>query len=698
MQRTAWEIAKIPENEEERLAELIDYEVLDTQEETVFDRLTRMASESFNVPIALISLVDRERQWFKASHGLQAKETPRDVAFCSHAILQDDVMVVPDATGDPRFALNPLVHNEPNVKFYAGAPLITPNGYKLGTICLIDKKPRHDFTEKNKQELKDLAAIVIDELELRVAIKKVREDIEKLNLAKKELEKERERAEQTMQEKSHFIATISHELRTPMNGILGMAYLLGDTNLDETQKEYIATINHSASNLMLLINDVLDLSKIEAHELILEKIPFNIRDYFIQNIKLLMPLAAKKGVNLIYEIDSSLPDIIVNDPGRFSQIINNLVGNAIKFTEIGKVTARIGYNSIDNNIYCEVIDTGIGIPKNKQGKIFEKFIQGDPTITRKYGGTGLGLTITKQLVVMLGGEIDFETEENRGTRFWFTLPATLPEEEQYEKSAQKIADIKTTRKDAEKSKILIAEDNPINHLFLSKLLKKFGFYNIDIAENGNQALKFFANNNTSYDAIFMDCMMPEKDGYQTTIEIRNQEKLNKLNHTLIIAMTANAMFGDREACFNAGMDEYVSKPLEPEQLKETLQKWFILPSNTANSQENNEDFSPPVSLERLEMIAETTAEKQNIFDLFFTIGKDTLEKMKLARRSKEFTDWKNAAHCLKGSAANLGMAQLLNKLEKAENAKNATYDERTILLNEINKELDYIKQYIKEIL
>ena len=695
MQKAAWEIAKMPDNEEERLAELINYEVLDTPKETVFDRLTRMASESFDVPIALISLVDRERQWFKSSHGLAAKETARDVAFCSHTILQDEVTVVPDATNDPRFALNPLVQNEPTVRFYAGAPLVTPKGYKLGTICLIDNKPRHDFTEKNKQELKDLAAIVIDELELRVAMKKVREDIEKLNIAKKELEKERERTEQTMQEKSHFIATISHELRTPMNGILGMAYLLGDTNLDDTQKEYIATINHSASNLMLLINDVLDLSKIEAHELILEKIPFNIKDYFIQNIKLLTPLSVKKGIELVYEIDSSLPDIIINDPGRFSQIITNLVGNAIKFTEIGKVTARIGYNSIDNNIYCEVIDTGIGIPENKRGKIFEKFIQGDPTITRKYGGTGLGLTITKQLVVMLGGDIDFETHDNKGTRFWFTIPATLPEDEQYEESTTKILEAKTIRKDAGKCKILIAEDNPINHLFLSKLLKKFGFYNIDIAENGNQALQFIENNPSGYDAIFMDCMMPEKDGYQTTREIRKKEQSQGFEHALIIAMTANAMFGDREACFNAGMDEYLSKPLEPEQLKEILQQWFVLPSQTANGLKNNKNSSPPFSLERLKMVAETKQEKQAIFELFFAIEKETLEKMKLSRRDKEFNDWKNAAHCLKGSAANLGMTSLLNKLEQAENAKNASYDDRTVLLNEITREVEYINQYIK---
>ncbi|MEI7669565.1 MAG: histidine kinase dimerization/phospho-acceptor domain-containing protein, partial [Pseudomonadota bacterium] len=255
-----WISAQLPANEEARLAELEQYEVLDTNPEVVFDRLTRMAAKFFDVPIALVSLIDLNRQWFKSRYGIDATETPRELAFCAHAILENEVFVVPDATLDYRFADNPLVKEAPDIRFYAGAPLRTKSGFNLGTICVIDTKPHHDITEKQKQDLSDLAAIVIDELELRMAVKKANHDLDELKKTQSELEESRRKAEIVSQEKSQFIATISHELRTPMNGILGMAYLLNDTKTDNTQKEYIETINHSASNLLLLINDVLDLS------------------------------------------------------------------------------------------------------------------------------------------------------------------------------------------------------------------------------------------------------------------------------------------------------------------------------------------------------------------------------------------------------------------------------------------------------
>jgi len=285
-----WQIAPLPADEEERLAELTQYELLDTSPEVVFDRITRMAAEFFDVPIALVSLVDRYRQWFKSHHGIDATETPRDLAFCAHVILQDEVMVVPDATQDPRFAGNPLVTGNPDIRFYAGAPLKTRSGQMLGTVCIIDRKPHLDITEHHTRKLADLAAIAIDEMELRLALRKANRDMETLRRIQEELQETRQQAELAMQEKAQFIATISHELRTPMNGILGMAYLLEDTRLDSQQKEYVDTINHSASNLLLLINDVLDLSKIEASELIIDRSLFDIKNGFIENIKLLTHL------------------------------------------------------------------------------------------------------------------------------------------------------------------------------------------------------------------------------------------------------------------------------------------------------------------------------------------------------------------------------------------------------------------------
>ncbi len=697
MQKPGWNIAPLPKNEPERLAELFNYQIIDTLPEVVFDRLTRMAAQHFKTPIALVSLIDEHRQWFKSNYGIDAKETPRDVAFCAHVILQDGVMVVPDTTADPRFAGNPLVTDNPDIRFYAGAPLKTKNGFKLGTVCVIDRVPHADFTEEQKQELADFAAIAVDEMELRIVIKKVKEDLESLKLTQKALEEARAKAELSTYEKSQFIASISHELRTPMNGILGMIYLLSDTHLDKVQTEYIETISHSAQNLLLLINDVLDLSKIEAHELILEKTPFDIKTSFSQTIKLLIPLAKIKGIKLLYSIDPQIPEIILCDPSRFAQIVTNLVGNAIKFTDEGEVQATLRYDVANNSIYCEIKDTGIGIPENKRDAIFEKFVQGDAHITQKYGGTGLGLTITKQIIVMLGGNIQYESKEKIGSRFWFTIPITLPEHDTSYDSNKTLSIVHSKRINAQDARVLIAEDHPINRLFLINLLKKFGFKKIEVAENGIEVMKKIQQNTEKYDAVFMDCKMPEMDGYETTVMIRKLETESGNNtHVPIIAMTANAMTGDREACFQVGMDEYVSKPIQPLLFKEILSRWFIFFSDTEALSLTSKPTSAsvPIDFRRLEMVTETATEKTMLLELFFSLANDTVANMQNSRRNTEFTYWQNAAHSLKGSAANLGMNTLSELCQMAEDSADMNYDKRTELLQQIREEIDHIKAYI----
>ena len=242
MSEKPWQVAPLPPNESARLEKLRAYNILDTPPESVFDRLTSLAARHFNMPVALVSLVDQNRQWFKARYGIDATETPRDIAFCAHAILDNDVMVIRDATQDPRFAQNPLVTEAPDIRFYAGAPLATHSGHNIGTLCIIDRKPHPEFTEEQKQALADLAAIAIDEMELRIAAQQAQHDIEALKEAHAAMEEARQKAESSTKEKSLFVATISHELRTPMNGILGMAYLLNDTPLNDMQREYVETI------------------------------------------------------------------------------------------------------------------------------------------------------------------------------------------------------------------------------------------------------------------------------------------------------------------------------------------------------------------------------------------------------------------------------------------------------------------------
>ena len=698
MPSVSWKPAPLPENEPERLAELVNYHILDTPTEIVFDRLTRMAARRFDMPIALVSLVDKDRQWFKSRYGLDATETPRDLAFCAHVILQDDVMVVHDTTADPRFAGNPLVTGKPDIRFYAGAPLTTSNGYKLGTVCVIDRVPHPEFSEEHKKELAELAAIAVDEMELRLAVKKMRDDLQSLDEARRGLEQAREKAEHATQEKSQFIANISHELRTPMNGILGMAYLLADTSLDKTQRDYIETINHSARNLLLLINDVLDMSKIDAKELILEKTPFDIKTGFAQTVNLLKPLALNKGIALVCTADSALPANVIGDPGRFSQIITNLVGNAVKFTEEGKVEASLRYDAASQTVCCEITDTGIGIPENKREAIFEKFVQGDVSITQKYGGTGLGLTITKQLVTMLGGEIGFDSKEREGSRFWFTLPVTLPDYKAGQNRHAAASAPEAGYIDVRGARVLIAEDHPVNQIFLVALLKKFGFTAVDVAENGLEAMERMRNN--AYDVVFMDCKMPGQDGYATTRQIRERERLSETYaHIPIIAMTANALSGDREVCFEAGMDEYLSKPLQPDQLKEALKRWFTFPSG-ANiaplARAHVKNAMPPMDFGRLDIVAETDGDKAELMALFFRLAGEFAGTMENSRRSEEFVQWKNAAHGLKGSSANMGMAGLVELRRQAEKAHVLTYDQRTLLLARIRDEIAHIRHYFSQ--
>lgn len=702
-ENTGAQAAPLPSSEQARLAALASHQLLDTPPEVAFDRLTRMAAHRFQVPISLITLLDGHRQWFKSRYGLETRETPRDIAFCAHTILSDEVMVVLDAQADRRFSGNPLVTGEPSIRFYAAAPIVSAEGYALGTICLIDRQPRAAFSAAQREELAELAAIAADEFELRRAIQRAHEDLQALRAVEQQLNETRIQTERMAQEKSQFIANISHELRTPMNGILGMAYLLGDTELNPEQREYIDTINHSAQNLLLLLNDVLDMSKIEAGELVIDTTAFSIGTSFIQTIKLLKPLADKRCTRLLMQVDATLPERVVGDPVRFAQIVTNLVGNAIKFSGNGTVEAQLDYDVQNGSITCHVRDNGIGIPHDKQSAIFEKFVQGNAAITQKYGGTGLGLTITKQLVVMLGGEIGFTSREGEGSHFWFTLPVKLPTGDEAFADIRTSPAVRTDLRAVAQARILVAEDHPVNQLFLVNVLKKFGVRHVDVAENGLEVLEAIRvcaeHHGTRYDAIFMDCMMPEMDGYAATRAIREIEREQSAAEPVpIIAMTANALSGDREACFAVGMDEYLSKPLNPERLRTMLQQWFHLPQQFAPLPKVPETSpsGPPMDMARVTMVAETPTDQAELLMLFMSISQEFVATMKRARRTEEFETWRAAAHSLKGSAANLGMKQLEEYCRRAEKAASASYEERSDMLHLIEAQMERIRDFITQ--
>ncbi|MCP3871685.1 MAG: response regulator [Desulfobacteraceae bacterium] len=364
--------------------------------------------------------------------------------------------------------------------------------------------------------------------------------------------------------KSAFLANMSHEIRTPMNGILGMAQLLNDTNPTSEQKEYVETITSSAEVLLALINDILDLSKIEAGKIELEHIDFNLESVF-NGVKNLLTLKQKENkIDITFSIEKSFPVFLKGDPTRLRQILLNLAGNAIKFTKEGFVKISASVQEKEDTqilILFEVKDSGIGIGKSKQGNLFKSFSQTDISTTRKFGGSGLGLNISKQFVDMMGGNIGVDSDEGKGSNFWFTALFEYGDEKLV--AMEKSNDMDDTG-EYRCLNILVAEDNIVNQKVVEKLLIKMG-HTISIVSNGIKAVQAVQEND--FDMILMDGSMPEMDGFEATRTIRASG-----NTIPIIAVTAHAMHGDRQDFIDSGMNDYVPKPINAEILKKAIQR------------------------------------------------------------------------------------------------------------------------------
>ncbi|HEV7231048.1 MAG TPA: response regulator, partial [Bacteroidia bacterium] len=553
-------------------------------------------------------------------------------------------------------------------------PVLGSDG-EVERIIAIDS----DITLRKQMEEELLTANKIAEHSLMKGNKALLE----LTIAKKQLE-------ESMKVKEKFLANMSHEIRTPMNAIVGFTNLLLKSGYNTEQGQYINAIKTSGENLLVIINDILDFSKIQSGKINFEQIDLRISQLISTLVELMLPKSVEKNIKLSSKIDKRIPEYLTGDPTRLNQILLNLVGNAIKFTEKGEVRIDvdlISETAQDMSIKFSVIDTGIGIPESKQLNIFEGFSQATDDTTRKYGGTGLGLTIVKQLVELQGGTIAVKSQEGKGSEFTVIMKFSKNSGVKMQSNGTGGLHVEEDQS-LEGLSVLLVEDNYLNQVLATKVLTDWK-WKVVVAENGLVALEKLEQGN--FDVVLMDIQLPEMDGYEATRTIRS--KTNKeLAQIPIIAMTAHAINGEADKCYLAGMNDYVSKPFDTRVLYSKI-AGAIKNKKTMNAmnqepQPNNIENSGTklTDLAYLRELANGSDEFiQNMISLFIQQTPEAIDKMESSLKQRDWKSVRAAAHKMKPSFSFMGIKQLKETIEKTEEYAGA------------EKELDKIPALIAEI-